>query len=125
MELSGIHTTSNFPFFSHAGIWPVKWSLLLLLKTKVLFLGHFFNVIAIELLITNNLLGFEFKEPPRQSQSQKIIVLILPSELAKNSSKNLLKIYQGALQSKKKHKLFQHLPKSNFHGVLKPLKMGL
>lgn len=71
------------------------------------------------------MLSFEFRETSRQSQSQKIIVLTLPSELTENNSKNLMKIYQEALQSKKKQKLFQHLPKSNFRGVLKPLKMGL
>lgn len=110
-------------FLFHAWVCLIQWSLLLLLKGFIS--KPHFNVINIELLITNNLLGFEFKETSRQSQPQKIIVLMLPSELAKNSSKNLMKIYQEALQSKKKHKVFQHLPKTNFHSVLKPLKIGL
>jgi len=49
---------------------------------------------------------------------------MLPSELTKNSSKNLMKIYQEALQNKKKHKLFQHLPKSYFPRCSEALEKG-
>lgn len=88
VEQSGRCTSLTFSFscFSILGFWLIKWSLLLPLKTRTFFLGHIFNGIGIELLSTNNLLGFEFKEILRQSQSQKIIVLVLLSELAKNNA---------------------------------------
>lgn len=59
---------SNFFYFSDGVRW-VKWILLSLFNTKVLVLGHIFNINGIKLLITKNLLGFEFRETFRQSLS--------------------------------------------------------